>query len=155
MSSASRHRSYSAGVSALDWLDHHPQGAQLMQAAHQLMAAQAVLAAGLPPALRAWARVARIDGQQMTVVVPGPAHAARLRQLTGQAARHLQNAGWAIDSIVVRIDAAMGRDVTQKPQRDAQPLNAQALQAFEALGQQLSPSPLADAVSRLLRHHRG
>ncbi|MFT0534231.1 DciA family protein [Castellaniella hirudinis] len=154
MSSVVQHRSHSAGVSAADWLDHHPQGAGLVQAAHRLLAAQAALAAKLPPALKPWVRVARMDGQQMTVVVPGPAHAARLRQLTPQAARHLQDAGWPVETIVVRIDAAMGRNVTQKPQRLAQPLDAQALQAFEALGREIGPGPLAQAIDTLLRRHR-
>lgn len=154
MSLATRHRSRSIGVPVLDWLGHHPQGAQLMQTARELLAIQQSLATHLPPALQRQAKVARIDGQAITVMVPGPAHAARLRQMTSQAASHLRDAGWAIDTIVVRIDASMGRNVTQKPLRETPPMNTQALQAFEALSHSLAPSPLADAVSRLLKHHR-
>lgn len=154
MSSASHHRSHSPGVSALNWLSHHPQGARLLQTAHELLALQGVLARILPPALGRRIQVARVDGQQITVMVPSPAHAARLRQLTDGTARQLRDAGWPIDAIVVRIDAAMGLDGTQKPARETQPLNEQALQSFESLQQQLSPGPLADAVARLLQHHR-
>ncbi|AIT26820.1 hypothetical protein D558_2158 [Bordetella holmesii 44057] len=34
------------------------------------------------------------------------------------------------------------------------PLGDTALKAFEDLQQQLTPGPLADAVTRLLRHHK-
>lgn len=90
----------------------------------------------------------------MTVMVPGPAHAARLRQMTAEAVRHLQAAGWPVEDIVVRIDAAMGRTWTQKPHREAEPLGEKALQSFEDLQHRVRPGPLADAIDRLLRHHR-
>ncbi|MGB6008012.1 DciA family protein [Castellaniella sp.] len=154
MSSASHHRSRSSGIPALSWLSHHPQGARLLQTAHELLALQTELARILPPALGRRIQVARVDGHQITVMVPGPAHAARLRQLTDDTAHRLRDAGWPVDTIVVRIDAAMGRGGTQKPTRETQPLNEQALQSFEDLQQQLAPSPLADAIARLLQHHR-
>ncbi|CAM5781533.1 DciA family protein [Castellaniella caeni] len=154
MSGASHRRSRSSAVPALNWLSHTPEGAHLLQTVHELLAAQAALSGALPPAVARQVRVARIDGQRMTVLVPGPAHAARLRQLTTQAARHLQQQGWPIDSIVVRIDAAMGRTWTQKPHKEAEPLGTQALQSFAELQHQVSPGPLADAIGRLLRHHR-
>lgn len=152
--SSAFHRSHSLGVPALSWLNHHPQGAHLLQTAHELLALQKALARILPPALGRRIQVARVNGQEITVMVPSPAHAARLRQLTDGTARQLREAGWPIDHIVVRIDAAMGHDRTQKPIRETQPLNEQALQSFEHLQQQLSPSPLADAITRLLQHHR-
>lgn len=155
MSSASHHRSHSSGIAALNWLNRHPQGARLLQTAHELLALQAALARILPPALGRRIRVARVDGQQITLMVPGPAHAARLRQLTDGTARRLRDAGWPVETIVVRIDAALGRDETQKPARETQPLDEQALRSFEHLQRQLDPSPLADAIGRLLRHHRG
>lgn len=150
----SNHRSRSTGVPALNWLSHHPQGARLLQTAHELLAVQSALAAAVPPALARHVRVARIDGPRMTVMVPGPAHAARLRQLTGEAVRCLRAAGWPIEDIVVRIDAAMGRTWTQKPHREAEPLGENALRSFEDLQHQIAPGPLADAIGRLLRHHR-
>ena len=147
-------RNRSSGTPALAWLDRHPQGAQMMRTARELLDVQAVLAGTLPPALARHVRVARIDGPQITVMVPGPAHAARLRQMTGAAAERIREAGWPVEHIVVRIDAAMGRTWTQKPHREAEPLGENALQSFEDLGRQIAPGPLADAISRLLRHHR-
>ena len=126
----------------------------MMRTARELLAIQAVLAGTLPPALARQIRVARIDGPQITVMVPGPAHAARLRQLTEAAALRIQDAGWPVERIIVRIDAAMGRTWTQKPRREAQPLGEDPLRSFEDLGRQVAPGPLADAIGRLLRHHR-
>ncbi len=143
------------GRPALDWLAHHPQGARMLQTARELLAIQSALAAVLPPALARHMRVARVDGPQITVVVPGPAHAARLRQLTAGAAEHLNTAGWPIHRILIRIDAAMGRGATQTAIREAEPLGEAALRSFEALGREVAPGPLADAIGRLLRHHRG
>lgn len=147
-------RQRSSGTPALEWLDRHPQGAQLMRTARELLAIQAVLAGTLPAALARRIRVARIDGPQITVMVPGPAHAARLRQSTEAAAARLRDAGWPVERIVVRIDAAMGRTWTEKPHREAEPLGEGALRSFEDLGRRVAPGPLADAIGRLLRHHR-
>lgn len=154
MSQASRHRSHAPGAPALSWLQANPQGAHLLQTAHTLIALQGALQATLPAALQRRAQAARIEGQQLTVLVPGPAYAARLRQLTHQVTSQLQQQGWPVETIVVRIDAAMGRAGTQKPLRETRPLNKQALHCFEALAQDLTPGPLADAVNRLLHHHQ-
>ncbi|MGA0583880.1 MAG: DciA family protein [Castellaniella sp.] len=147
-------RNRSSGTPALEWLDRTPQGALMMRTARELLAIQAVLAGTLPPALARRIRVARIDGPQITVMVPGPAHAARLRQTTEAAARRIRDAGWPVERIVVQIDAAMDRTWTQKPRREAQPLGEGALRSFEDLKRQVAPGPLADAIGRLLRHHR-
>ncbi|WP_320347139.1 DciA family protein [Castellaniella sp.] len=147
-------RDRSSGTPAHEWLGRSPQGAHMMRTAHELLAVQAVLAGTLPPSLARQVRVARIDGPRIVVMVPGPAHAARLRQTTEAAARRIRDAGWPVEHIVVRIDAAMGRVWTKKPQRMVQPLGETALQSFEGLQRQVAPGPLADAIGRLLRHHR-
>ena len=150
----SSRRNRSTGTPPLEWLDRHPEGAHLMQTVRELLQIQAVLAGTLPAALARQIRVARIDGPQIIVMVPGPAHAARLRQLTEAAAARIRDAGWPVERIVVRIDAGMGRTWTQKPRREAEPLGANALESFEDLGRHVAPGPLADAIGRLLRHHR-
>ncbi|MFV0282607.1 MAG: DciA family protein [Castellaniella sp.] len=126
----------------------------MMRTVRELLAIQAVLAGALPPALAHQTRVAKKDGPQITVMVPGPAHAARLRQLTEAAARRIRDAGWPVERIVVRIDAAMGRTETEKSRREAEPLGENALRSFKDLERQVAPGPLADAIGRLLRHHR-
>lgn len=148
-------RSHAAAIPALSWLADDPSGARLMRTAHRLLAAQAALEQVLPRPLAAHVRVARIHGPQMTVVVPGPAYAARLRQLATQATEHLAEAGWPIRQIVVRIDAAMRPIEAPKPRRMARGLDARALQSFRDLQQAIAPGPLAQAITRLLRHHAG
>lgn len=151
---ASFPRSRRAGVQALDWLDHHPQGSGLLQTAHELLALQAALAGTLPAALARRTQVAQRNGTELTVMVPGPAHAARLRQMTPEIARGLRQAGWPIEQIVVRIDARATIHGAQKPLRETQPLGPEALRSFETLGSQVAPGPLADAIRRLLSHHQ-
>lgn len=148
-------RSHQAGVPVLDWLHRNPQGMRILQTAHELLALEATLAHVLPTALARGIRVAQVEGPVVTIMVPGAAHAARLRQLAQSAATRLQEAGWPIERIVVRIDARSDATPTQTPNRETRPLNTQALEAFEALGQKVAPGPLAEAISRLLLHHRG
>lgn len=147
-------RSRRAGVQALDWLDHHPQGSGLLRTAHELLALQAVLAGALPAALARRIQVAQRNGTELTVMVPGPAHAARLRQMIPAIAHRLRQAGWPIERIVVRIDARTAVGGAQKPLRETQPLGLEALRSFETLGSQVAPGPLADAIRRLLSHHK-
>lgn len=146
-------RSRQAGVPALDWLDHSTSGVRLLDQAHELLALEGVLAGTLPANLARQVRVAHKDGPTLTVMVPGAAHAARLRQMLPATARRLQAAGWPIEQIIVRIDARGPLPRTEKPLREIQPLGPQALQSFKTLGQTVAPGPLADAIQRLLRHH--
>jgi len=118
-----------------------------------LMQAQRVVRAALPGAMGAACRVAMIDGEKMTMLVPSAAHAAKLRQMTPAICRALQRKGWAVGDIHIKI-------TLQAPQsaapvvRHGVALGEQGLQAFSALAQTLPPGPLADAVQRLLRHHQ-
>lgn len=139
---------------ALGWLGHSPQGAQLLSTVRQLQAAQAALQAALPAALARQVKVCSINGQELSVLVPSPACAARLRQMTAVMASSMNNAGWPTKRIVIRIDASVGHERTIKPHRIAQAPDARALAAFDDLHAQLAPGPLADAVSRLLIRHR-
>lgn len=138
----------------MEWLGHHTAGAQLLQTAHELLALEAVLADTLPPALARHVRVAHRDGPAVTVIVPGAAYAARLRQMTAATALRFREAGWPVTHIVVRIDARKKPVRTKEAHREIEPLGDQALRSFETLGQQVAPGPLADAINRLLRHHR-
>uniref|UniRef100_UPI003341CAFB DciA family protein n=1 Tax=Castellaniella defragrans TaxID=75697 RepID=UPI003341CAFB len=143
-----------AGTPLLDWIAGDQRGAGILDTARRLMAAETLLAQALPPGLARHCKAALFDRQRLTVSVPSPAHAARLRQLAPSVTDHLRGAGWPIEDIVVRIDATLGRSATKPPLRQAEVLDDGALESFEALRQALQPGPLADAVSRLLRHHR-
>lgn len=148
------HRSREAGVPALGWLRENPQGALMLQTAREMLALEAVLAQALPAALAQRARVAHVEGGALTVMVPGAAHAARLRQLARSAAARLQDAGWPIERIVVRIDARCDTGQPQTSNGENRALDAQALRAFEALRNEIEPGPLSEAINRLLARHR-
>ena len=110
----------------------------------------------LPPALAQVCRVARLDRQQMTLAVPSAAHSAKLRQLAPRIIERLAEGGWNVNEIHVKVQAGLLQGTTKTSrQKTVAPLDGHALDAFEKLGNELAPGPLADAVKRLLAHHRG
>jgi len=120
------------------------------------MQVERVIATVLPPALAKVCRVARLENARVQLAVPGAAHAAKLRQMAPRVAQTLSMAGWNVNEIVVKVQAGMpGPGLgTPRPPREAQPLGTVALDAFEHLQETLRPGPLADAVARLLAHHK-
>ncbi|MBY6345562.1 DUF721 domain-containing protein [Providencia rettgeri] len=152
--SAAKKRS-SGQSHALGWLANDQQGSQVLEMARQLMAAQTHVNKALPPALGKACKVARIDRQQLTLAVPSAAHAAKLRQLLPTVTRHMNAAGWNISEALVHVQAHLFASVTEKPARQVQVLDERALESFEKLHDSLPQGPLAQAIERLLRHHRG
>jgi hypothetical protein len=142
---------------AVGWLGRDTRGAGVLATAQRYLDLQQAVAALLPPGLGEVCAVARLENRSLQLAVPGPAHAAKLRQMAPSLAASLAKQGWLLDQISVRIQAGMLRPGTRaaaRPPRDVEPLGPEALQAFEELGRELSPGPLADAVARLLAHHK-
>jgi len=139
--------------SALDWLGRDPRSGTILATVQGLMQAQRVVRQMLPGAMGAACQVARIDANSLTLTVPSAAHAAKLRQMGPAILRHLTRAGWAVTDIHVKITMQPQLSV-QAPTRHGVPLGPQGLQAFSDLAATLPPGPLADAVQRLLAHHR-
>ncbi|ARP75356.1 flagellar hook-length control protein FliK [Bordetella genomosp. 6] len=142
--------------SALGWLGHDMRGAGVLATARKHLQIQHAVAAVLPPALGALCVVAKLENQQLQLAVPGPAHAAKLRQMAPRIAQTLTEQGWNVNEISVRVQAGMPRpgQKAPRPPKLAQPLGSTALDAFETLHRGLRPGPLADAVARLLKHHK-
>ena len=136
----------------LDWLGHDPRGATLLASAQRLLQLETALLGCLPAALAARCKVAALDAQQLTLAVPGPAQAAKLRQLGPTLASRLQAQGWQVPAIRIRVMASLAY-VPQPRVRETVPLGERGLQAFADLHTQLHPGPLADAVARLLARH--
>jgi len=139
--------------SAIDWLGYDSRSGTILATVQRLMQAQRVVRQVLAGAMGAACQVARVDATSMTLTVPSAAHAAKLRQMGPAILRRLAREGWAVTDIHVKI--------TMQPQPNAAPslrhgvpLGPQGLQAFSDLAATLSPGPLADAVERLLAHHR-
>jgi hypothetical protein len=122
--------------------------------ARWLLAAERAAKDAMPPALALVCKAARIDRQQITLAVPSAAYAARLRQLAPSIVQTLVDGGWNLTEIKVKVQAGLLQSQTKKSGKEVVPLDDAALQAFDELQGKLRPGPLADAVKRLLEHHR-
>jgi len=143
------------GRNLVDWLGHGQSSAQVLAVARQLLALEQALRQVLPPALQPVCRAARLEGQRLTLVVPGAAQASRLRQLTPRMLDRLTAQGWQLAEILIKIQAQSFQDTAPpRPGKQAAPLDRTALQAFDALHGQLPAGVLSEAVARLLQHHR-
>jgi len=142
------------GRNLVDWLGHGQSSAQMLATARQLLALEQAVQQTLSPALRQVCRVARLDKQQLTLVVPGAIQASRLRQLTPRILEKLTADGWHLSAIVIKIQARTFQPPAPPPGKEAIALNEEALRSFDALHTQLPSGVLAEAVERLLRRHR-
>jgi hypothetical protein len=140
-------------ATALKWLVVDAAGASLVATAQNLMQAEAVVRKALPPVLAHSCRVANLDRQCLTLAVPAAAHATRLRQLTPTLLRALVAHGWNLNQVEIRVQAGLAAMSRQVPPREVRPLDRQALDCFQDLQESVAPGPLADAISRLLKHH--
>ncbi|UHL65813.1 DUF721 domain-containing protein [Paralcaligenes sp. KSB-10] len=151
----SRDKSLPANLSAISWLGSDRHGADVLTTARMLLSIEHAAKKILPPAIAQVCRVARIDRQQVTLAVPSAAHAAKLRQLAPRIVQLLTEGGWNLNEINVRVQAGLLQNQTKAaPIKEVVPLDNNALRAFETLQNNLRPGPLADAVKRLLAHHR-
>lgn len=139
---------------AVSWLGSDVQGAQVLTVARNLLKVEQAIKAALPAALADVCKVARIERQQLTLAVPSAAYASKLRQLAPRLVRLLADGGWNLNEIIVKVQAGLVKSQTKTAPRRVAPLNESALRAFDELHNNIRPGPLADAISRLLKHHR-
>lgn len=152
----SKDKSVPANQTAINWLGSDQHSANVLTTARMLISIEHAAKKVLPPALAQVCRVARIERQQITLAVPSAAYASRLRQLAPRIIQLLAGSGWNLNEISVKVQAGLLQNQTKTaPLREAVPLDKNALEAFEKLGEGLNPGPLADAVKRLLTRHRG
>lgn len=125
----------------------------MLATAQNLIEVEAVIRKALPPVLAHSCRAASLDRQCLVLAVPGAAHATRIRQLTPTLLRRLQECGWNLTRIEIRVQAGLAAYGPARPPREVRPLDRQALDSFRQLQQSVEPGPLADAIGRLLKHH--
>ncbi|CAB3672872.1 MAG: DciA family protein [Achromobacter pulmonis] len=132
------------------------RGAGVLATARKHLQIQYAVAAILPAPLGSVCQVGKLENQRLQLVVPSAAHAAKMRQLAPRIAQALANQGWNLNEIAVKVQAGLPKPGTRKPlpPKEAQPLGEAALGAFETLHDNLRPGPLADAVAKLLKHHK-
>lgn len=138
---------------ALDWLSQDSKSAGVLETAHQYLAAERIIADVLAGALGRDCKVAHIERQHIILAVPSPAHAAKLRQLAPTLLQALNQNGWNLNEVGVRVQASLQQSVTERSPRRVKPMDANAIEAFKALQQNLEPGALADAVAKLIKGH--
>lgn len=139
---------------ALDWVDTDQRISSVVLTANRLLALENVIRKHLPAALRNAFGAAQLAGSEVTLLVDHAAMAAKIRQMQPRLVQELQNAGWKIDSIKIRVASQARIPPTSQAQKEAKPLDREDLTHFKALATSLRKGPLADAVHRLLAHHQ-
>ncbi|WP_353172232.1 DciA family protein [Paracandidimonas soli] len=138
---------------AIQWLSTEPRAASVLDAARRLLAAQETLQRLVPGAMGQACRVALIEDARMVLSVPSAAHAAKLRQLAPTITRKMNEKGWNLTEITVKIQAARLQTAPQRPPKSVNPLGTAGVQAFSEIQPAIHPGPLADAIARLLKRH--
>ena len=139
----------------IGWLGHDSQSANVLATAQMHLKLRSAVVQRLPASMRTAFEVIKIENHVLTLMVSSAAFAAKFRQLAPTVTAGLQAAGWNVSEIKLKVQGGLGLPEVTKPPREARTLDQEDLKAFEDLGKNLRPGPLADAVSKLLRHHRG
>ncbi len=132
-------------------LDSLPELQALRGELRQLADLQSTLADALPENLAACTNVALVKAGELVLVSDNAAAAAKLRQMAPRILIVLQNRGFKINGIRLKVQVSV-RD-NPLPQKQIS-LGSQARSAIESLSERLSPSPLQAALKRLGNHGR-
>jgi hypothetical protein len=103
----------------------------------------------LPLALRPHASVGGCHNGRIKIYASSGAVAAKLRQVAPRLTAGLRARGIEVTAIDVQVQAGIGKTAIGEGPRRA--LSGAAVNDLEALRDALAPSPLKDAVERLLR----
>lgn len=139
---------------ALEWAEQGQSSGSVLATAQRLLILQEAIAKQLPMAMRDKFAISQVKGSELTLIAEHAALTAKLRQLQPTLLKHVQLAGFNIDTLKFKVASRPNRPPATPSQKLAQPLNETDLGHFEQLSTQLDAGPLADAVKRLLTHHR-
>ncbi len=151
----SRSSGQSGSTHLIGWLGHDSQSANVLATAQMHLNMRSAVVSALPANMRSAFEVIKLDNQVLTLMVSSAAFAAKFRQLAPRVTAHMQQAGWNIAEIKLKVQGGLGLPEVVKPPREARTLDETDLKAFEVLRTALRPGPLADAVAKLLKHHQG
>jgi len=140
---------------AIQWLGQGQGSAALLATAQRLLQAQQRVRQILAGPMGQACQVTQLQGVVMALAVPSAAHAAKLRQLTPEICRQMGKHGWDIQQVQIRITLQPSAPLKVPAVRHGTPLDPAGLQAFAQLADTLPAGELANAVQRLLKHHRG
>ncbi|MEO8157227.1 MAG: DciA family protein [Betaproteobacteria bacterium] len=132
-------------------LDSLPELQALRGELRQLADLQSTLADALPENLAACTNVALVKAGELVLVSENAAVAAKLRQMAPRILIVLQDRGFKINGIRLKVQVSV-RD-NPLPQKQIS-LGSEARSAIDSLSERLSPSPLQEALKRLGNHGR-
>jgi hypothetical protein len=150
-----RSQAQTGNTHLIGWLGSDSQSANVLATANMHLKIRSAVVQKLPVNMRNGFEVVKIETQVLTLLVSSAAFAAKFRQFAPTVISGLQTTGWNISEIKLKVQGGLGLPEVQKPLREARILDQGDLKAFETLKLNLRPGPLADAVSKLLRHHQG
>lgn len=153
-SSSRRVKLGSSASHLIGWLGNETQSANVLATAQLHLKIRSAVSEILPASMRGAFEVIKIEQTALTLTVSSAAFAAKFRQMAPRVSTHLQTLGWNIAEIKLRVHGGTRLHPVGKPPREARLLDENDLKSFEDLKQSLRPGPLADAVSKLLKHHQ-
>ncbi|MDL2283687.1 flagellar hook-length control protein FliK [Oxalobacter sp. OttesenSCG-928-P03] len=138
-----------------DFLQMHDSISGMLPNATRLIALQKACEQILPDHFMA-CEVLQLEKKRLTVGVPSQAAAARLRQKLPLLQTGLDNAGWPVEGI--RVKVKLKKPAWQPEQPEKKPLPDEALDELEKLQTQLAQSgthpALMEAVHAMMTRHR-
>ena len=139
----------------LHWLSQPTGRTALLHRAQQLMEIEQALHHLLPAPLRAGCRALQLEQNVLSLGVPSGQFATRIKQLTTRITQGLQQAGWPVQRIQIRVQPQQSNLPLAPYKLRTQPkkLSPAAATAFTELKKELPEGPLAQAVEQLLEKH--
>jgi len=115
----------------------------------------------LPVSLLDGIEICGLENGTLIVEVPSASVASKFRQMLPRLREGLEGRGWKVNAIRLRIQPASRKNNSpskslgyRSPVKQAG-LSRSAIGHLAQLAQDLEPSPLQDAVARLIERHRG
>lgn len=132
-------------------LDRTDAFAALRAGVEQIAALEKDLRALLPDYLAASVEPGFIKDGVLALFAAHNALAARLRHLEPRLLADLQQRGWPVNSLKIRVRPRPAKEPPPVKQARMSPAGAEAL---HALSESLAPSPLQEALARMAARHR-
>ena len=126
---------------------------RLALAAQQLNSVSRIWETVAPIGLARFCRVGRLDSGVLTLFADNGAIASKIKQQLPSLLEKLQQRGGEITGI--RIDVQVKIPLSERATPPKQAISPQSLASLERLDAELEESPLKEALTNLIKHHRG
>jgi hypothetical protein len=139
-------------IAVLDLLERSDALGRLRVGVQQVSALADDLARLLPDYLTPNVDAGAIKDGTLTLLTGHSALAARLRHLEPGLVGQLQQRGWPVQKLRIKVQP---RTAAPAPPPPKPPLSTAALTSLRALSAVLGTSPLQDSLQRMIAHHEG